>query len=254
MKKIFLLMMLLATVFVACSDDDDDDDKGKPTGKEKLVSKIVTDYGDSEICTTTFEYDSEGKMTKVIETYKGGEDDGDIVTRTFKKEGTKFMATYTNNYSNKGETIFNGELNDKGFVKSGVCVGSVEYDNIVYDLNNRLLYADNDKFALTWVDENITVVDSENDGRMSYTYTEYENKSNYDFNCQLMWIWEYDMYATSYFGVKSKNLIATMKDGSDTYSYEYAFDDKGYVTNIQKFELYNGGKELINTITVTYKE
>ena len=69
-----------------------------------------------------------------------------------------------------------------------------------------------------------------------------------------MWIWEYDMYATSYFGVKSKNLIATMKDGSDTYSYEYAFDDKGYVTNIQKFELYNGGKELINTITVTYKE
>ena len=42
MKKIFLLMMLLATVFVACSDDDDDDDKGKPTGKEKLVSKIVT--------------------------------------------------------------------------------------------------------------------------------------------------------------------------------------------------------------------
>ena len=98
------------------------------------------------------------------------------------------------------------------------------------------------------------MVDSENDGRMSYTYTEYENKSNYDFNCQLMWIWEYDMYATSYFGVKSKNLIATMKDGSDTYSYEYAFDDKGYVTNIQKFELYNGGKELINTITVTYKE
>ena len=50
-------MMLLATVFVACSDDDDDDDKGKPTGKEKLVRKIVTDYGDSEIGTTTFEYD-----------------------------------------------------------------------------------------------------------------------------------------------------------------------------------------------------
>ena len=64
------------------------------------MSKLVDDYGNGKICTTTFEYDSEGKMSKVVETYKGGEDDGHMVTKKFKKEGTKLIATWDTNDEN----------------------------------------------------------------------------------------------------------------------------------------------------------
>lgn len=251
MKKIYLLMMLLATVFVACSDDDDKDDD-KPTTKQKLVSKLVDDYGNGETCTTTFEYNSEGKMTKVVETYKGGEDDGDIVTTTFKKEGNKLTATYSNNYSDKGETIFECELNDKGFVKKGICEGSCDYKNITYNEKGQLIEIDDD-FTFEWLNDNIKSFDSSYEGSPQYTYTDYENKSNYDFNWQLIPVWEYDFMETSYFGVKSKNLIASVKEGNETYTYEYTFDKDGYVTTIKTYDE-RSIKKLESTTTVTYKE
>lgn len=115
------------------------------------MSKLVDDYGNRKICTTTFEYDSEGKMSKVVETYKGGEDDGHMVTKKFKKEGTKLIATWDTNDENWDTT---------------------------------------------------------------YTYTKYENKTkqnktNNDFNWQLIQVWEYDFVETSYLEVKSKNFIAS---------------------------------------------
>ena len=39
-------------------------------------------------------------MSKVVETYKGGEDDGHMVTKKFKKEGTKLIATWDTNDEN----------------------------------------------------------------------------------------------------------------------------------------------------------
>ena len=128
--------MLLATVFVACSDDDDDDNRNGNGGKQKLVSKLVDDYGNGETCITT---------------------------------------------------------------------------------------------------------------------SEYENKTNYDFNWQLIQVWEYDFVETSYFGVKSKNLIASVTEGGERYTYEYTFDKDGYVTTIKAYDE-SGVKTLDYTTTVTYKE
>lgn len=245
-------MLLLATVFVACSDDDDDDNGNGNGGKQKLVSKLVDDYGNGETCTTTFEYDSEGKMTKVVETYKGGEDDGRVITTKFKKEGTKLVATWGTNDENGDESCtFECELNDKGLVTKAVGVGSEKYESIDYNENNQLVSTTGSKFSCKWLNGNITSL--ENYGTTTYTYTEYENKTNYDFNWQLIQVWEYDFVETSYFGVKSKNLIASVTEGGERYTYEYTFDKDGYVTTIKAYDE-SGVKTLDYTTTVTYKE
>ncbi|WP_099290489.1 hypothetical protein [Butyricimonas sp. Marseille-P3923] len=251
MKKIYLLMMLLATVFVACSDDDEKDDE-KSTTKQKLVSKLIDDYGDGETCTTTFEYDSEGKMTKVVETYKGGEDDGRVITTRFKKEGNKLVATWDTNDEDWDESrVFECELNDKELVTKAIGVGAEEYESIDYTENNQLISTTGSKFSCKWLNGNITSLECY--GTRTYTYTDYENKSNYDFNWQLIQVWEYDFMETSYFGVKSKNLIASMKEGNETYTYEYTFDKNGYVTTIKTYDE-RSVKKLESTTTVTYKE
>ena len=159
------------------------------------MSKLVDDYGNGETCITTFEYDSDGMLCKVVETYKGGEDDGHMVTKKFLIVGTKLIATWDTNDENWDTT---------------------------------------------------------------YTYTKYENKTkqnktNNDFNWQLIQVWEYDFVETSYFGVKSKNLIASVTEGGERYTYEYTFDKDGYVTTIKAYDE-SGVKTLDYTTTVTYKE
>lgn len=63
-----------------------------------------------------------------------------------------------------------------------------------------------------------------------------KTKTNYDFNWQLIQVWEYDFVETSYFGVKSKNLIASVTEGGERYTYEYTFDKDGYVTTIKAYD------------------
>ena len=247
-------MMLLATVFVACSDDDDEKDDDKPTDKVKLVSKIVTSeqYSDETITyTVTFEYDNNGKITKVVDS---SIEDGEeyTTTHTFKKEGSKFIATYNNGESDREDKVFEGKYNEKGLVIKGSCEGDCDYTNINYDNDNQLINTTGSIFNCIWSNGNITSIDQH--GKTMYTYTDYENKSNIDLNFQIMMIWEYDMYETSYFGVKSKNLIATREEDNYTYSYEYTFDKDGYVTSVKQYEVENGQKELFITQTITYKE
>ena len=191
-------MMLLATVFVACSDDDKDDDK--PTGKVKLVSKIVTSNSKgTKESEETFEYDSQGRVTK----YK---------------------------YYNIDEA-YNGKP-----------------AKFLYNSDKYLVKAEKEGYSeiLTWSNENLLKIGDD----MSFTYTEYENKSNIDIiSINFTEDAEFDdiLFRSGYFGNRSKKLILMAKSHDHLHQYEYTFDNEGYVSNIK--DIKSG-----YTQTITYKE
>ena len=237
-------MMLLATVFVACSDDDDEKDDDKPTDKVKLVSKIVTSSSEGiKELEETFEYDSQGRITK------------------HKYYNIDEAYSYTLEYVHGDKTITMKDYEDDEL-----------YNTIVYTLENDMIVASSDdyngkpvKFSysdkylvktekegdseiLTWSNENLLRIGND----MSFTYTEYENKSNIDItSINFTEDAEFNdiLFRSGYFGNRSKKLISTAKsEWHDLlYQYEYTFDNEGYVTTIKDIE--NG-----YTKTITYKE
>lgn len=243
MKKIYLLMMLLATVFVACSDDDDDKDDDKPTDKVKLVSKIVTSNSKgTKESEETFEYDSQGRVTK----YKYYNID----------EAYSFMQKYA--YGDKTITMQDYE-DDELYntitytLENGVIVASSDDYNgkpvkFLYNSDKYLVKAEKEGYSeiLTWSNENLLKVGDD----MSFTYTEYENKSNIDIiSINSTEDAEFDdiLFRSGYFGNRSKKLILMAKSHDRLHQYEYTFDNEGYVSNIK--DIKSG-----YTQTITYKE
>ena len=244
MKKIFLLLALFATVFVACSDDDDDE-KDKPAGKEKLVSKIVTSNskGIKEI-EETFEYDSQKRITK----YKYYNVD----------EAYSYMQEYT--YGDKKITMKDYE-DDELYntitytLENGVIVASSDDYNgkpvkFLYNSDKYLVKAEKEGYSeiLTWSNGNLLKIGDD----MSFTYTEYENKSNIDItSINFTEDAEFNdiLFRSGYFGNRNKKLLLTTKSQWHTRlcQYEYTFDKDGYVTQIS--EIKSG-----ETQTITYKE
>ena len=188
-------MMLLATVFVACSDDDKDDDK--PTGKVKLVSKIVTSNSKgTKESEETFEYDSQGRVTK----YKYYNID----------EAYSFMQKYA--YGDKTITMQDYE-DDELYntitytLENGVIVASSDDYNgkpakFLYNSDKYLVKAEKEGYSeiLTWSNENLLKIGDD----MSFTYTEYENKSNIDIiSINFTEDAEFDdiLFRSGYFGI-----------------------------------------------------
>ena len=245
MKKIYLLVMLLATVFVACSDDDDKDED-KTTGKEKLVSKIIDTSESGNVSETLFEYDSKGRITKIV----NNDPEDTSPTTTYTYETGKIIAKEVEN----GQTI-TYTLNDKGLVTSSTNEKG-EKSNYTYDANDQLLNVKEGTWetSITWQNGNVIKQSLKSDGQeydtFEYTYSTNEYKGN------LGWfvdgINEIDAFLMDYgyMGKRNKNLV---QQTTETL-YEYTFDNEGYVTIIKEYNIYDGKKELEYTTTVTYKE
>ncbi|GEM_PF-1059642 len=252
MKKIFLLMMLLATVFVACSDDDDEKDDDKPTGKVKLVSKIMESDSDGseEIL---FEYDKNGLISKMKdeeETYEFTFEETKITVKTYGEGNVKFKEEY--------------KLNDKGLVTS--CQYNTSYssteglenfktDFYTYDDNNQLIKCGD--YTYTWQDGNIIEQKHNTSFGYNYAYSYFPN----EYKSYLGWFVggledfsNHFLMDYGYMGKRNKNLVKQTKEIQNhdlsTYTYEYEYDSDGYVTSIKEYT----GTELNKTYTITYKE
>lgn len=244
MKKIFLLLALFATVVVACSDDDNDE-KDKLTTKQKLVSKIVTSNskGTKEI-EETFEYDSQKRVTKyryynIDEAYSCMQEyaygDKTITMKDYEDDELYNTITYT--------------------LENGVIVESSDDYNgkpvkFLYNSDKYLVKAEKEGYSeiLTWSNGNLLKIGDD----MSFTYTEYENKSNIDItSINFTEDAEFNdiLFRSGYFGNRNKKLLLTTKSQWHTRlcQYEYTFDKDGYVTQIS--EIKSG-----ETQTITYKE
>ena len=234
MKKIFtlLVMVALAACWVSCSDDDNDNENFGKNGK-RLIREMHTEHGYEFFI--KFDYDKDGYITKIENGY-------------YKEICTISRQEKKVTYYYDGELSEISTLNDKGYV-----ISEDYWDQEKWRKEYTYEY-DNSGQMIKEMD--YETEDSENDGRMSYTYTEYENKSNIDL-AQILYLWEDGISIADYCGKISKNLLKSCTHtGSywERYEYEYEFDEKGYVSTIKEYLMKGGNKKLNQLYHITYVE
>lgn len=258
MNKILLLVLpILAIVLGACSDDDNKDEGIRGANGERLISKIIehdNKYGD-DVC--TFYYDKQGRIEKILNTGTAIKEDVDYTyTITYNHTDNKLISTCK---YDDGIDIFTCTLNTKGYMVNAV--NKEEYlkesnqqqENITYtyDDNDQLIKVTRNGYVAaeyTWSNGNLVKDDRGSYDVTTCTYTEKENKSNFDFGAAFFVCESTDLSEMlGYRGKRSKNFIK--HDGK--WSYNYTFDDEGYVTKIERY--HDNDNTHISTYTIEYK-
>lgn len=130
-----------------------------------------------------------------------------------------------------------------------------DFPNIYeYDVDGQTLSLSEGEFPqyrYEWVDGNVFISwwKYHSDDR-KYTYSSFPNKSNLNLNKLFTQTYKEDVWQFAflgYIGKKDNNLIENIDDYS---TYEYTFDDEGYVSTIKEYEK----RKLVNTIVVFYDE
>lgn len=149
--KVALMMAAVigSTAFVSCSSDDEESPKGGGT-TSKHIAKMTWSDGD-EIETTTFDYDAQGRVVKVVATdiYVGG---GSSATTTYTYGGNTIISK-THGGWNDGDT-YTYTLSD-GLITKEVYW---KQNNYTYDSNGYLKsqILDDGTTEFTWTDGNLT--------------------------------------------------------------------------------------------------
>lgn len=149
--KVALMMAAVigSTAFVSCSSDDEESPKGGGTTSKRIV-KMTWSNGD-EIDITTFDYDSQGRVVKVIETDMYGNSEETATTTYTYGENTIIRKTQGD--WNDGDT-YTYTLSD-GLITKEVYW---KQNNYTYDSNGYLktYIREDNKTEFTWTDGNLT--------------------------------------------------------------------------------------------------
>lgn len=186
MRKIFMLLVAcVAMVFVSCSKDDEDNGTLLGGNKGRLVSRIIDTEDSGIYFDYTYEYDKQGRLTKVFTS-----------TNEHKNSDYTIIYTYTNNivtaqnYDAKGklDEVVITELNDKGYISSektynqkdnngNIDMTKLRYTSFYhYDSNNQLIReSGSSNYTFTWNNGNIITWESQggkgDTWKDTYTYT-----------------------------------------------------------------------------------
>ena len=266
MKKFACLFaaLSLACAFTACGGDDESSSGSSDIPQtSKRVAKIISEEGGS-IYEDTYIYDSQGRVTKIIETESG----------TYQDIRTEITYQY-------GETVIikkefeEGISNGKSYSWSGSYAYTVENGRIVkykqgsttttysYDANNylssiRTEYSDTESktSTITWSNGNLI-----KDGDMTFSYSNYSWVKGIPFKL----IGDSYLFSMGYYGNTPRNLPSKMSNRSALteewindeialyeWSYEYTLQDN-YVTKMIAKPTRENNKYHINTSTIIWE-
>ena len=248
MNKIFLLvsMLILSLMLSGCRKSVDNQIKTPALKKLKTITSGITDAtGDVTNTETTFEYNTKGKLSRIIlfENYNIYGQQLDTTNITYSRDSVKVICTsyniyYPNSLVFCSRTTQNIVLNSNGFISTSVLkmdllgnkewVNTYQYDGsgnciIQRTFNDGFDFVSNYKYSggniVSCVLNSVSNVTTE---EMTY----YLDKIN-TISPDNTWF--------DYFGRESKNLVKTIRCLFNsklvyTNSYEYEFDANNYVT------------------------
>ena len=252
--------MLCAMVcFTACSDDDDNNGGGNGDGAgdggsgvevevRKLVRVEEQGEGESVKDITLFEYDSEGRLSKITETDDAGGDE--IVREVTYSDG---RVTVAGKHS-EDVYVLNGEGDVESLTYEGEDWREVYAYSYLDGFLSRMTFAYYEYVDGEWVKEEpeevteYMVADSNLSKCVSrYGSMESErtveasstlNNMNIDY-LYAQWLGNGDEFLLCIAGKRYRNLPARVTDGDDVTTYEYTVDGDGYVTKaVEKYGNY----------------
>lgn len=242
----------------SCSKDDDGkkDDPNDPQPQEmRYVKSMTSDRGNNR----TFEYDDQHRLSKVTDieadnkrTYLYSYNGNTVTIKELNKQG---------DLSN--EKVL--QLNDKGYVISA----TDEYDNnykFTYDADGYLQkeeYKRNnqvqDTYIYRWANGNMVSLTEASANSPTYTTTyRYQADQTLAVNIALFdafryYFGEWEAFTLSIFkGKPSANLFTKYDDGDLTISYDYIFDNDGYVSKVSYRETSGNWLDETTTVQITY--
>ena len=216
-------MMGLALMIINSCKKGDDSNNPTPTSSKKLQTVHY-----SSGLTTTYEYNSDGKVSKIIEGAYGGR----AYYYTFTYSGNIITTTIvepSGNTSNDAST-----LNSQGYIsKTEGTSGSVnyEYDNSGY-LTKEIFSDNQGKRIVTYAytNGNCTSKTSTQGADTTLTTYEYYLEKENALSSEMLF------GEKNHYGRSNKNLIkstaysSSHSDFYSSYTYEYEYDQDNYVT------------------------
>mgnify|MGYP001778389652 CR=1 FL=1 len=229
MKKILLFMLpLVAVCFASCEKDNDNDGNSV----QKLIKEISW-IEDGYSVVRTYEYDSQNRIIKLIETWDEGETEmsestveyeGNTITESFKwKEGANGV------WSN--DVITKYYLDNDGYVIKCEYIENGEvYSSETYEYENGYLKTARRSVTEEYEWQNGDIV---RDSNRKIQYLENEDKMNIDFL-------NYSAYISGagvkFQGTCSKHLMSGYGSDSQWNNRTYEFDADGYPTKIRDID------------------
>ena len=234
--SLLLGLFICVTVFSACGSDNEPSSGGNSGSgssetpqSSKPVVKITTEEG-SSFYESSYTYDSQGRVTKIIGTESGTSTNsyseieyqyGEMLIVSKMKE----KGTYSNGQSFTFSETHSYTLENGRIVKDEEKQNSSSSTDIFsYDANNYLTSIDTK--ILTWSDGNLIKL-----GDRSYEYSSYPWPKGFPFSLKGSNM-DANLIAIGYYGNIPKKLPSkyTYSETSG-FTYEYSFEG-GYVTKV----------------------
>lgn len=241
-KSIYILSLLFglfvcATVFCACSKSDDDTSSGGNSGSSKHIAKILSE--EAYLYETSFTYDAQGRVTKIIETetapdfntysettYQYGE--MTIISKK-TKERTYSSGRINSHYETHSYTLENGLIvKDKETQGSSSWTFTFSYDsnNCLSSISSNGSEIESGTKIIKWSNGNLIKL-----GDNSYEYSSFPWPKGFPFSLKGSNM-DANLIAIGYYGNIPKNLPSKYYQSEDYgLTYEYSFEG-GYVTKV----------------------
>ena len=231
MKKILLLALpLMVMCFASCEKD-----KGNDGNSVQKLIKEISWIEDGYSVVRTYEYDTKGRIIKMIETWDEGETEmsestveyeGNTVTESFKwKEGP------TDVWNNEGKDIY--YLDNNGYVikYESIYEGEIS-SSVTYEYENGYLKREVGSMTEEYEWQNGDIV---RDSNRKIQYLENEDKMNVNF---LNYSADISGTGIKFPGTCSKHLMSGYGNDSQWNNRTYEFDSEGYPTKIRDINEY----------------
>lgn len=221
-------LFVCATVFSACSKSDDDTSSGGNSGSSKHIAKILSE--EAYLYETSFTYDAQGRVTKIIETETAPD------FNTYSETTYQYGEMTIISKMIEERTYSSGQINSRSethsyTLENGLIVKDKDDDyrttTFSYDSNNYLKsITDSETKMLTWSNGNLIKM-----GDRSYEYSSYPWPKGFPFYLKGSNV-DANLFAIGYYGNIPKNLPSkyTYSETSG-FTYEYSFEG-GYVTKV----------------------
>ena len=255
MKKLVWMagaMLCAMMCFTACSDDDDNNGGGNGDGAgdggsgvevevRKLVRVEEQGEGESVKDITLFEYDSEGRLSKITETDDAGGDE--IVREVTYSDG---RVTVAGKHS-EDVYVLNGEGDVESLTYEGEDWREVYAYSYLDGYLSQMVYAYYEYVDGEWVKEEpeeVTeyVVADSNLSKCVSPYGSMESERTVEASSTLnnmnidylyaQWLGNGDEFLLCIAGKRYRNLPASITSGGNVMTFEYEVDGDGYVTEV----------------------
>ena len=260
------LGLLVSTIaFVACGSSDDDSTGGNSSDKQssKHIIKIIEEEGGS-IYESTFTYDSQGRVIKIIESESSGEGTNSHSEKTYQYGETVIITKEITQESWSNGQIFSSSESHSFTLENGLIIKDEErqsnntnssthtYNN-AYNADGYLISitesgsGNNNSKEVKWTDGNIT-----NIGYNTFTYSNVPWVKGFPFYLKGSNMDSY-LFAIGYYGIIPKYLPSQYSSSETSGSrYDFTLQDN-LVIKIIATPFVENNKHNKTTITIVWE-